>query len=64
MEVRYNLYIHIGGVVDVDDFPQSPEDLLDAIFPDGWDGEIYDVTTSAPHYGTDGYMEVIEAEEG
>ena len=57
--VRFDLYVHIGGEVDVDDKPDTPNDLLDAIFPDGWEGEVYDVTT-CPRFCSEGYMEVSD----
>jgi len=42
-EVDYDLTIHISGTVWQDDHPSSVDDLLDTIFPDGWEGEILGV---------------------
>ena len=41
-EVDFDLTIHIRGTVYPDDEPSTEYDLLDSIFPDGWEGEILD----------------------
>lgn len=43
-ETDFDLNIHIRGTVWPDDRPTSVDDLLDVIFPDGWEGEILGVT--------------------
>lgn len=60
--VDFDVYVHIAGSVEVEETPDTPDDLLDAIFPDGWEGEVMDVTTK-PHFYPDGYMEVQGEDE-
>lgn len=43
-EVDFDLRVHIVGTVYVDDEPARVDDLLDAIFPDGWEGEILGIS--------------------
>lgn len=60
--VNYHLYVDINGEVEVEDYGGDPNELLDAIFPDGWDGEVMDVFTD-PSFMSKGYIEVTEAED-
>ena len=60
--VTFNLYVNIRGQVEVDEYDDYPMELLDAIFPDGWEGEIEDVFID-PHFMPRGYLEVEEVEE-
>lgn len=61
-EVDFNLYVNISGVVEVDEYDGDPNELLDAIFPDGWEGEIMD-TFIDPQFMPKGYIEVTEGED-
>jgi hypothetical protein len=61
-EVRYDVYVHIRGAVEMEEELQYDGDLLDYIFPDGWEGEIDDITT-CPHYPTEGYIEITNLDE-
>ena len=58
-EVDFSLYVNISGVVEVDEYNGDPNELLDAIFPDGWEGEIMD-TFIDPQFMPKGYIEVTE----
>lgn len=55
--VDFDLYVHITGTAEVEETPESPDDLLNAIFPDGWEGEVMGVSTS-PQSLLKGYMKV------
>lgn len=61
-EVRYDVYVHIRGAVEMDEELQCDLALLDYIFPDGWEGEIDDITT-CPHYPTEGYIKITHLDE-
>lgn len=43
-EVKYDLTVHIRGTVFTDAEPDICDDLLDYVFPDGWEGEILGVS--------------------
>lgn len=60
--VAFDLYVHIKGEVEVEDYGGDPNELLDAIFPDGWEGEIWDVFTD-PAFMPKGYVEVTDEDE-
>lgn len=53
-EVDFDLSIHVRSTVWLDDEPSSIDDLLDYIFPDGWEGE---------NLGVTGDMDVTSEEE-
>lgn len=54
-DVDFDLTIHIRGTVyNVEEKPESADELLGYIFPDGWEGEIL---------GAQGDVEVINDEE-
>ncbi len=59
--VSFNLYVHINGEVEVEDYGGDPNELLDAIFPDGWVGEVWDVFTN-PSFMQNGYVEVTNVD--
>lgn len=61
-EVDFNIYVNISGVVEVDEYDGDPNELLDAIFPDGWEGEIMD-TFIDPQFMPNGYIEVTEIDD-
>lgn len=42
-EIYYDLYVHITGTVEVDEYNGNPDELIEEIFPDGWEGEIHGV---------------------
>jgi hypothetical protein len=60
--VTFNLYVKIHGQVEVDEYDGDPNELLDAIFPDGWEGEISDAFIN-PQFMPRGYIKVEEVEE-
>lgn len=60
--VNFDLYVNISGEVEVDEYNGDPNELLDAIFPDGWEGEVWD-TFIDPQFMPKGYIEVEECEE-
>lgn len=60
--VEFSLYVHIIGTVDVDEAPNDPNDLLDSIFPDGWEGEVADVFTDQ-RFTSNGYMEIHDLDD-
>ena len=60
--VEFNLYVNIHGEVEVEDYEGDPNELLDAIFPDGWEGEVLDTFTD-PQFMSKGYIEVTDLEE-
>ena len=41
MDYEFDLYIHIHGTIDAES--DSDSDMIDAIFPDGYEGEILGV---------------------
>ncbi len=61
-EVRFKLYVSIRGAVEVDEYDGDPNELLDAIFPGGWEGEIEDAFIN-PQFMPEGYIEVTETDE-
>lgn len=61
-EVSFDLYINISGSVEVNEYNDDPNELLDAIFPNGWEGEIMD-TFIDPQFMPKGYIEVTEDED-
>ena len=45
-EVSFNFTVHIVGTVYTDEKPSDDNgvnELLDAVFPGGWEGEVFDV---------------------
>lgn len=60
--VDFDLYVHITGTVEVEKVLRSPDDLLDAIFPDGWEGEVMGVSTS-PQFLPERHMAIRNHEE-
>ena len=60
--VEFDLYVNIHGQVEVDDYGGDPNELLDAIFPDGWEGEVWDVFTD-PSFMPKGYVEVTDEDD-
>lgn len=60
--VEFDLYVNIHGEVEVDDYSGDPNELLDAIFPNGWEGEVWDVFTD-PSFMPKGYIEVTDEDD-
>ena len=60
--IDFDLYVNISGEVEVEDYHGDPNELLDAIFPDGWEGEVMDTFTD-PQFMPKGYVEVSELED-
>lgn len=60
--VSFSLYIHIDGEVEVEDYKGDPNELLNAILPDGWVGEVRDVFID-PSFMPNGYVEVTDCDE-
>jgi len=60
--VAFDLYVHICGEVEVEDYGGDPNELLDAIFPNGWEGEVWDAFTD-PSFMPKGYVEVTDIDE-
>ena len=58
MRVEFDMFVHIVGEVEVDEAPNVPGDLLGAVFPDGFQGELLGVTTQPG-----GYMNVCGEED-
>lgn len=56
-EIVYDLYIHMTGQVTAES--EEMADLIDAIFPDGYEGVIEDISTSI-HFPVNGYVDIIE----
>lgn len=61
-EIDFSLYVHISGCVEVDSYDGDPNELLDAIFPDGWVGEVGDVFVDTM-FMPKGYIDVIDLED-
>lgn len=59
-QIDFNVYVHIRGSVEAES--DSEADLLDAIFPDGWEGEVLGVSTDA-QFLPSGYIRVTEIQE-
>lgn len=59
-EIEYDIYIHMVGTVEAES--ESHGDLIDAIFPDGYEGVIDGISTS-PHFLPEGYIHVYDEEE-
>ncbi len=60
--VSFDLYVHISGGVEVEDYGGDPNELLDAIFPDGWEGEVGGVFTD-PSFMPKGYVKVTDEDD-
>ena len=60
--VNFDLYINIEGEVEVDEYNGDPNELLDAIFPKGWNGIIMDAFTN-PQFMPNGHVEVTEVDD-
>ncbi len=60
--IEFNLYIHICGEVETEEYNGDPNELLDTILPNGWEGEIWDVTTD-PSFMSKGYVKVTDIEK-
>ncbi len=58
MRVEFDMFVHIVGEVEVDKAPNVPGDLLGAIFPEGFEGEVLGATTQLG-----GYMNVYREED-
>lgn len=56
--IRYDLYFHLCGEVEVDDTEDELE-FLDAVFPDGFTGELMG-WSEYPKFCSKGYMEVVD----
>ena len=52
-EYDVNVYVHIRGVVMAESDDES--DILEALFPDGWEGEVEGVSTD-PNYLPRGHI--------
>lgn len=60
--VEFSVYVSISGEVEVDEFTGNPMELMDAIFPRGWEGTIMDIDTN-PQFLTRGYANVIDEDD-
>ena len=58
VRVEFDMFVHIAGEVEMDKAPAVPADLVDAVFPDGFQGELLGVTTQPG-----GYMNVCGRED-
>ena len=58
--IEFDAYVHIRGIVEADS--DSEADLLEAIFPDGWEGEVYSLFTD-PSFMPEGYIKCTDEEE-
>lgn len=59
-KIDFDVYVHIIGSVEAES--ESEADLLDAIFPGGWEGEVWGVSTDA-HLLPTGYINASEVRE-
>lgn len=59
-KIDFDVYVHIIGSVEAES--ESEADLLDAIFPGGWEGEVWGVSTDANLLPT-GYINASEVRE-
>lgn len=55
-----DVYVHISGIIEAES--DSEGDILDGLFPDGWEGEVDSVTTDPNHYPK-GYILCIDEDE-
>ena len=60
----FDVFVHICGTVDTDEEIESEDDLVDFIFPDGYEGEIWGISTTPPRFSRDGYLTRTDDEEG
>lgn len=58
-KVEFRVYVCIHGEVEIEDTPKDPNDLLNAIFPYGWVGEVSDVLTDT-RFLPNGYMNITD----
>lgn len=56
---EFDVYVHIHGEVEADDDIETPDGLEDFIFPDGYEGEILDISKTA-RFGSEGYLRRID----
>lgn len=56
-EIEFDIYVHITGIVEAESAKDA--DLIDAIFPDGYVGEIDEVSTW-PRFPEEGFIHVLE----
>ena len=59
-KIDFDVYVHIKGSVEAESARE--DDLLDAIFPGGWEGEVWGVSTDASFLPS-GYIDVIDIAE-
>jgi hypothetical protein len=59
-EYEVSVYVHIRAVIEAES--DSESDILDALFPDGWVGEIDSVSTDT-NFLPKGYIECISEED-
>ncbi len=59
-EIEFDVYVHITGVVEAESTKER--DLIDAIFPNGYEGEIDDVSI-CPRFSIEGFIHTVEEEE-
>lgn len=58
--IEFDVYVHIRGIVEAESDDEA--DLLDAIFPDGWEGEVDSVFTD-PSFMPQGYIKCTDEED-
>lgn len=58
-EIEFDVYVHITGIVEAESV--NDRDLIDAIFPDGYEGEIDEVSI-CPRFPTEGFIHAVEEE--
>lgn len=59
-EIEFDVYVHITGIVEAESV--NDRDLIDAIFPNGYVGEVDDVSI-CPRFPTEGFIHAVEEEE-
>ena len=53
-EVEFDMTFHIVGTVVMDYEPECDSDIIDAVFPNGWEGELW---------GCNGYWQVMNDDD-
>ncbi|MCI8837519.1 MAG: hypothetical protein HFG74_05585 [Hungatella sp.] len=59
-EIEFDIYIHMTGTVEAES--DSADNLLDAIFPDGYEGVADGISTN-PRFLPEGYIHVFDMDE-
>lgn len=55
-----SVYVHISAIIEAES--DSESDILDGLFPDGWEGEVDSVSTDT-QFLPKGYIECIGDDE-